>query len=92
MTDAGFVPLGRPEMVALRCIVCGREYDVEHTTAERAARQMSDGAMVEYAEPVPWVRAVFPDGRTAGSCTSHTDDEVRTAWVLTGWKLTEEEP
>jgi hypothetical protein len=92
VTDAGFVTPGPSRVIPLRCIVCGREYDVEHAVAERAARQMSDGAMVEYAEPVPWVRALFSDGRTAGSCTSHTDDEVRTAWVLTEWKLTEEAP
>lgn len=86
-----FVPLGPPVEVEARCIVCGVEFDVPRFILERAARSAHDGDFTRLDSDGPWVRAQFPDGKIAASCSSHSSDEVRTAYVLTEWKLTEEE-
>jgi len=80
--------MGRTDDVDARCIVCGSEYTIPHHVLVRAARDADDGS---FTKADGLVRAVFPDGRTAAACSSHTPDLVRTAYVLTEWKLTEEE-
>lgn len=88
MNDPGCsIPMGRPVDVDARCIVCGSEYTIAHHVLVRAARCADDGSFVQ---PGDVVRTYFSDGRVAASCSSHTADEVRTAYVLTEWKLTEE--
>ena len=69
-----------------RCVVCGKEQDTPDDQACAKARNVHGEP--QPAESVDGLLIVrFPDGVIAGACDVHTADEVRTAWVLTRWKL-----
>lgn len=74
-------------MVLIRCVVCGHEEDTSDEAARAGARTYTDGGRRPAEADSELVQAVYPDGVIAGSCTQHTADEARTAWVLTRWKL-----
>lgn len=73
--------------VRIRCVVCGHEADTPDAAARAGARGYADGAPRKAEDDEDLVHAVYPDGVIAGSCTQHTADEARAAWVLTRWKL-----
>lgn len=60
-----------------RCIVCGTEFTYRQRMTYH--RETSTGALVPGRSPVAFV---FADGPVVGSCTAHTEDEARTAFVL----------
>lgn len=70
-------------MISIRCVVCGHEKEVTDSHGRRHARSMSDGSRQPAEPDEELTEAYYPDGWRAGVCGTHTDDEVRAAWVLT---------